>query len=157
MFLACISTYAQALKRLNVGITVKNDFISPVVSYLFQDKSSLEFILPYNLKLTNGTWVNEPSLHTFYGAIKYVNPWSIGAQTLDIYPMLMVLNSDAYNGLSDPLALGLGFGKSFNAHGWSIRPELELSFVRKWFLPSAGAPMEHYYTTWPSIGITIKH
>lgn len=157
MFLACSSTYAQAFKRLDVGITVKNDFISPMVSYQFQDKSSLEFILPYNLKLTPDTWVNEPGLHSFYGAIKYVNPWSIGAQTLDIYPMLMVLNSYTYNGQSDPLALGLGFGKSFHAHGWSIRPELELSFVREWFLPSAGAPIEHYYTSWPSIGITIKH
>ena len=69
MFLACISTYAQALKRLDVGITVKNDFFSPMVSYQFQDKSSLEFILPYNLKLTPGTWVNEPGLQSFYGAI----------------------------------------------------------------------------------------
>ena len=159
MFLASISTYAQALKRLDVGITVKNDFFSPMVSYQFQDKSSLEFILPYNFKLTPGTWVDEPGLHSFYGAIKYVNPWSIGAQTLDIYPMLIALNSNVYgpNGLSDPLALGLGIGKSFRSRGWSIRPELELSFVREWFLPSTGAPIEHYYTTWPSIGITIKH
>ena len=159
MLLACLGAKAQVLERLNVGITVKNDFISPMVSYQFQDKSSLEFILPYNLKLTPGTWVNEPGLQSFYGAIKYVNPWTIGTQTLDIYPMLIALNSNAYgpNGLSDPLALGLGIGKSFRSRGWSIRPELELSFVREWFLPSAGAPIEHYYTTWPSIGITIKH
>ena len=55
MFLACISTYAQALKRLDMGITVKNDMISPMVSYQIQDKSSLEFTLPYNFKLTPGT------------------------------------------------------------------------------------------------------
>jgi len=159
MFLACLGAKAQVLERLNVGITVKNDFISPVVSYQFQDHSALEFTLPYNFKLTSGMWVDEPGLQSFYGAIKYVNPWTIGTQTLDIYPMLIALNSNAYgpNGLSDPLALGLGIGKSFRSRGWSIRPELELSFVREWFLPSAGAPIEHYYATWPSIGITIKH
>ena len=159
MLLACLGANAQVLERLNVGITVKNDFISPVVSYQLQNHSSLEFTLPYNLKLTAGTWVEEPGLQSFYGAIKYVNSWTIGTQTLDIYPMLIALNSDTYspNGLSDPLALGLGIGKSFRSRGWSIRPELELSFVREWFLPSAGAPIEHYYTTWPSIGITIKH
>ena len=159
MFLASISTYAQALKRLDVGITVKNDFISPVVSYQLQDHSTLEFTLPYNFKLTPGTWVDEPGLQSFYGAIKYVNLWTIGTQTLDIYPMLIALNSKAYgpNGLSDPLALGLGIGKSFRSRGWSIRPEIELSFLREWFLPSAGTPIAHYYTTWPSIGITIKH
>jgi len=159
MFLACLGAKAQVLERLNVGITVKNDFISPVVSYQFQDHSALEFTLPYNFKLTSGMWVDEPGLQSFYGAIKYVNPWTIGTQTLHIYPMLIALNSNTYgpNGLSDPLALGLGIGKSFRSRGWSIRPELELSFVREWFLPSAVAPIEHYYTTWPSIGITIKH
>ena len=159
MLLACLGAKAQVLERLNVGITVKNDFISPVVSYQFQDHSALEFTLPFNFKLSHGTWVEEPGLQSFYGAIKYVNPWTIGTQTLDIYPMLIALNSNAYgpNGLSDPLALGLGIGKSFRSRGWSIRPELELSFVREWFLPSAGAPIEHYYTTWPSVGITIKH
>ena len=116
------------LERLDLGITVKNDFISPVVSYQLQDHSALEFTLPYNFKLTPGTWVEEPGLQSFYGAIKYVNPWTIGTQTLDIYPMLIALNSNAYgpNGLSDPLALGLGIGKSFRSRGWSIRPELEL-------------------------------
>ena len=157
MLLACLSTKSQVLERLDLGITVKNDFISPVVSYQLRENAALEFTLPFNYKLTPGTWVDTPGLHSFYGAIKYVNPWTIGAQTLDIYPMLIVLNSDTYNGLSDPLALGLGFGKSFHAHGWSMRPELELSFVREWFLPSAGGPIEHYYTSWPSIGITIKH
>jgi hypothetical protein len=159
MLLACLSTKSQVLERLDLGITVKNDFISSVVSYQLQDKAALEITLPINYKLTPGTWVDAPGLHSFYGAIKYVNPWTIGAQTLDIYPMLIALNSNAYgpNGLSDPLALGLGIGKSFPSRRWSIRPELELSFVREWFLPSAGAPIEHYYTTWPSIGITIKH
>ena len=159
MFLACLSSKAQVLERLDLGITVKNDFISPVVSYQLQDQSALEITLPFNHKLTPGRWVEEPGLHSFYGAIKYVNPWTIGTQTLDVYPMLIALNSHAYGpkGLSDPLALGLGIGKSFRSRGWSIRPELELSFVREWFLPSAGTPVEHYYTTWPSIGITIKH
>ena len=159
MLLAGLSAKSQVLKRFDVGITVKNDFISPVVSYQLQDKAALEITLPINYKLTSGTWVDAPGLHSFYGAIKYVNPWTIGAQTLDIYPMLIALNSNAYgpNGLSDPLALGLGIGKSFRSRRCSIRPELDLSFVREWFLPSAGAPIEHYYTTWPSIGITIKH
>jgi len=159
MLSACLGAKAQVLERLNLGITVKNDFISPVVSYQFQDHSALEFTLPYNFKLTPGTWVNESGLQSFYGAIKYVNPCTIGTQTLDIYPMLIALNSNAYgpNGLSDPLALGFGFGKSFTSHGWSIRPELELSFVREWFVPSAGSNIDHYYTSWPSIGITIKH
>ena len=159
MLLACLGAKAQVLERLDLGITVKNDFISPLVSYQLQDKAALEFTLPYNFKLTPGTWLNEPGLHSFFGAIKYVNPWTIGTNTFDIYPMLIVLNSEEYgsNGLSDPFALGFGFGKSFTSHGWSIRPELELSFVREWFVPSAGAPIEHYYTSWPSIGITIKH
>ena len=159
MLLAGLSAKSQVLKRFDVGITVKNDFISPVVSYQLQDKAALEITLPINYKLTSGTWVDAPGLHSFYGAIKYVNPWTIGAQTLDIYPMLIALNSNAYgpNGLSDPLALGLGIGKSFRSRRCSIRPELDLSLVREWFLPSAGAPIEHYYTTWPSIGITIKY
>jgi hypothetical protein len=159
MLLACLSTKSQVLERLDLGITVKNDFISPVVSYQLRENAALEFTLPFNYKLTPGRWVDAPGLHSFYGAIKYVNPWTIGAQTLDIYPMLIALNSNAYgpNGLSDPLALGLGIGKSFRSRGWTIRPELELSFVREWFLPSAGAPIEHYYTSWPSIGITLKH
>ena len=106
MLLACLGANAQVLERLNVGITVKNDFISPVVSYQLQDHSTLEFTLPYNFKLTPGTWVDEPGLLSFYRSIKYVNPWTIGTQTLDIYPMLIALNSNAYgpNGLSDPLA-----------------------------------------------------
>ena len=89
MLLACLGAKAQVLERLNVGITVKNDFISPVVSYQFQDHTALEFTLPYNFKLTSGMWVDEPGLQSFYGAIKYVNPWTIGTQTLDIYPMLI--------------------------------------------------------------------
>ena len=157
MFLACMCVKAQVLERLDLGVNAKNDFISPVVSYQLQENATLEFTLPYNFKLTPGTWVDEPGLHSFYGAIKYVNQWSIGTNTVDIYPLLIVLNSDEYNAFSDPLALGLGLGKSFSSNGWSLRPELELSFVREWFLPSAGAPIEHYYTSWPSIGITIKH
>lgn len=99
------------LERLDLGVNAKNDFISPVVSYQLQEKATLEFTLPYNFKLTSGTWVDEPGLHSFYGAIKYVNQWSIGTNTVDIYPLLIVLNSDDYNALFDPLALGLDLGK----------------------------------------------
>lgn len=149
---------AQILKRIDFGVVVKNDFISPVLSVNVRKKADLECTLPINYKVTPGYWVGQSGLHSFYGSVKYVNHATIGRMAFDFYPLVVFFNREytLSSGISDQHSFGLGLGKTITAKGWSIRPEFELSLVREWFAPSSVGYIEYYYRAWPTVGITIK-
>lgn len=149
---------AQVLKRIDFGVVVKNDFISPVLAINVRKKADLEFTLPINYKATPGYWVGQSGVHFFFGSVKYVNHTSIGRMAFDIYPLVVVFNREFIpsSGISDQHSFGLGLGKTITAKGWSIRPECEFSLVLESFAPSSVGYIEYYYRAWPTVGITIK-
>ena len=162
MFLACISTYAQALKRLDVGITVKNVWLSPTLTYEASPTTSLELTLPLNSTLFLDDALGGLGIYSFYSELKYVRTLPRRAN-LQIFPLLILFHGDtrSFSTPSTLLSPGFGIGKTFHLGSLSIRPEFELSLTRNLYSTSGGMGPDaswinvYIYGAWPSIGITV--
>jgi hypothetical protein len=152
--LAALEVSGQALRRFAWGVTAKNVYVSPMISYQVHERSHFEFTLPINAKWAPDGDLNNPGISSHYGALKLVRTLSVRGGSFDVYPMFLGFRQENVWGAASPFSWGLGVGKTWNVRGWSVRPELELSSKKLWY--GASGLVVYYYAGWPSVGLTVK-